>query len=484
VVLIERHLFPRPHVGESLVPAVLPLFDVLGVREAVEDAGFLRPARAMVRWAEPAARQQQLAGAGFQVDRGKLDAILLNAARSAGVCVMQPARIASTVRQREKWRCLVHSGMKSLAVVSRLLVDASGRRKWLKGRVRLCGSKTLALYAYWRHGPTVGSETRVEAGDNAWYWGAPLPDGLFNAAVFVDPDDYRRDVRAHGGRDAVYRSLIARSALLAGCVSGAPLGGVQVGDATAYLDEVPASVEAIKVGEAAFAIDPLSSQGVQSALGSSLHAAAVAHTMLVRPHDAELAVDFYRRAVRDRAAYHAQHAAEAYRTAALSRTSAFWQRRAAPCIDPGEEPPVRHPLPAADAVVQLAEGVRIDQVPVMRSDFIVPGRGIRMPGLHQPLSFLGGVEVAPLLETVARPILVSNLLQLWSARLSRGRVVSIFGWLWAAGALQPARTPGGANAEQWHRSACRSSPETRRGTRLRARTSSEAPPQTIAAPPR
>jgi 2-polyprenyl-6-methoxyphenol hydroxylase-like FAD-dependent oxidoreductase len=42
VICFERERFPRFHVGESLLPASLPLFDRLGVREQIESAGFQR----------------------------------------------------------------------------------------------------------------------------------------------------------------------------------------------------------------------------------------------------------------------------------------------------------------------------------------------------------------------------------------------------------------------------------------------------------
>src|SRR5438132_5801971 len=70
VVLVERLAFPRSHVGESLVPAVLPLFDVLGIRAAIEEASFLRPTGAIVRWHRQTERRQANSGAGFQVERG------------------------------------------------------------------------------------------------------------------------------------------------------------------------------------------------------------------------------------------------------------------------------------------------------------------------------------------------------------------------------------------------------------------------------
>ena len=42
VLLLERERFPREHVGESLLPASIPVLDELRVLAAVEAAGFLK----------------------------------------------------------------------------------------------------------------------------------------------------------------------------------------------------------------------------------------------------------------------------------------------------------------------------------------------------------------------------------------------------------------------------------------------------------
>src|ERR1051326_994293 len=39
-VVFERELFPRPHVGESLVPSSTRVFKELGFLEQMEEAGF------------------------------------------------------------------------------------------------------------------------------------------------------------------------------------------------------------------------------------------------------------------------------------------------------------------------------------------------------------------------------------------------------------------------------------------------------------
>jgi flavin-dependent dehydrogenase len=50
----------------------------------------------------------------------------------------------------------------------------------------------------------------------------------------------------------------------------------------------------IRVGEASFALDPLSSTGVEKAMHSGLIAGTAIHTVLALPERASLCADFYR----------------------------------------------------------------------------------------------------------------------------------------------------------------------------------------------
>ena len=49
VVVLEKDRFPRFHIGESLLPLNLPLFESLGVAKEVERIGVYKPARRLSR---------------------------------------------------------------------------------------------------------------------------------------------------------------------------------------------------------------------------------------------------------------------------------------------------------------------------------------------------------------------------------------------------------------------------------------------------
>ena len=175
VCVVEREAFPRPRVGESLPASILPLLDALGVRERVDCAGFLRPRAALVRWAEPSVRERIHPGPpGLQVDRGRFDELLLDAAGEAGVCILQSATAGRPLSDDDgKWTVPVRVAGTDATLSVRYIVDATGRGGFLPGRRVRASVPTLALYGYWRDTGISGPETRVEAGHQEWYWCAP-----------------------------------------------------------------------------------------------------------------------------------------------------------------------------------------------------------------------------------------------------------------------------------------------------------------------
>jgi hypothetical protein len=91
----------------------------------------------------------------------------------------------------------------------------------------------------------------------------------------------------------LYDHLIGRSALLEGLQHGRQTTPVTHCDATCYFDDQPIMDRVLKVGEASFCLDRLSSQGVRSAMGSALHGSLVLNTLISRPQDASAASELF-----------------------------------------------------------------------------------------------------------------------------------------------------------------------------------------------
>ena len=205
VVLLEKAHHPRFHIGESLLPANLPLFERLGVAERVRAIGmekwgaeFISPwdgRRQQFKFAEAWDKSLPLA---YQVRRSDFDEILdppRRRGRGARRRRVSGTRGSVAGRRPEAPRVeAVHEDGRTECWDSRYLVDATGRDTFmanrLKAKQRNKKHNSAAMYASFhrraprtrqargRHQPFFGSITagsgsfRSQTGIPAW---APWP---------------------------------------------------------------------------------------------------------------------------------------------------------------------------------------------------------------------------------------------------------------------------------------------------------------------
>ncbi|MEA2139315.1 MAG: hypothetical protein QOG56_2465 [Solirubrobacteraceae bacterium] len=428
VAIVEQHPVPRPHVGESLSAGIWPLLELVGVGDLVAQAAFTTTTTARVRWRDEHERRVR-SPAGLTVDRGAFDAILLRRAHDAGARTLGPLRARRPVRIDEGWELTVGDRV----LCARLLADASGRRRLLGGRCVPTAPRTLALHAVWHGGPPPeGAQTRVEALADGWLWGAHLPGGGFRAMAFVDPQTLLAT-----GRDArgLYHRLLAQSSLFAELPAvGARAGRVHACAATSY--GVPSAIDesSVKVGEAAFAIDPLSSSGVQTAIQSALAAAACVHSILAPDGDRRAALDYYGEYQRHAVADHAATAARLYAEHEPHADAAFWRRRSAahaPAPPPRARPAAQLPELRARRV-RLAAGAQLRETACVIGDRVEMRRALTHPQLERPVAFLGGEELAPLLDALCAAPSLAQAVE--AARRPAGTAAAV-AWLHERGLL-------------------------------------------------
>lgn len=442
VCVIERSVFPRGHIGESLTPGIWPQLELIGVDRTVALAGFWPCRTALVQWDSHAALRRDFGNAaGLLVDRGRFDALLLDQARACGVWVIQPAFLRVRMRLERGWHLEVESAGNIHALDALFLADASGRSAVLRGRKRHVGPRTLALYGYWRRGDRP-REPRVEAGPDCWYWGMPLPDSTYNAMVFVDAAEFR--TRRTHPVSATYHDLISRSGLLSACRDARLCGPVRVTDATPYLDSDSIGPCTIKVGDAALALDPLSSSGVQKAINTALVGAVVVNTLLRRPEYAEAATRFYRCKLAGSSDRHRRWAAKYY--AMACQAGPFWQTRAAGAdVEPAPSASIDLRADAvSDLLVALSPNAKLVDEPCIVGDFVVIRPALCHPGLERPVAYLGGWDVAELLKPLRPGIALGALMSAW--QIPNRTKPAVAGWLISHRVLMPHNTrtkPGG-----------------------------------------
>ncbi len=460
VALIESARFPRPHLGESLSPGVLPLLKSLRAEGALGDARVVREVE--IAWEGPMLTREDSRAEGRLVDRGTFDQWLIEHARSCGVRIHQPARIIEMCREKrdhdefglsqsklinaidsnilernscEKpvptfshrapgWRLIIETEVGREELNADFLADARGRHG-AGGRQReTTGPATLALHAYWE-GAGLPMHPMIKAGDEAWYWAVPLPDDTCNIQAFVD-------ARRFG---ALPKETLAARYFDFLDHSGFPRGrlksDVMAKDATPFIAHNAATLSSIALGEAALALDPLSSSGVQKAIQTSLSGAIVANTLIRKPASAATAMEFYQTSLEEASTRHLAWAAGYYAQAARTRPSPFWQARAAAGT---VEAPHRRAAPAdphrlAAQPVELSRDLVIAEIPCIEGEFVTLKPALRHPRLAGPVAFLGDQPLAPLIGNLRSGATLIEIAQAWSQRMPFKSALSIALWL-------------------------------------------------------
>ncbi|MGK5543268.1 flavin-dependent monooxygenase QhpG [Streptomyces sp. URMC 127] len=441
VLVVERQPFPRPHVGEALTPAVRPLLRSLGVLPAVRDAGFLTCTESRVRWGDGPVRHVRLpeGTAGLTVCRGRFDQLLLDAARAAGAGVLQPALARRPRRETGGWQVPLTTPEGARVLRARFLVDATGRARVLGGRVTRTGPRTIALHTTLRADPYGPPPTCVEALPDGWLWGTLLPDGGYRVMAFTDPEHLRRSGARKASPESCVRSLLAGSELFRGLTADLTGATVRVCDATSYVHPDPVGEDHIRLGEAAFAIDPLSSSGVEKALQNALSGAVTVHTLLSEHGDRAAALAYCRDSQRHSAEQHVKWAGGHYAEHRLHHDSSFWRRRARPLPAPPSAPAsptdLTHLMHLMHRRLRLSPAAELVSTPCVVGDQVAFRPALSHPALARPVAYVGGLALAPLVESLSGDRTLAETLREWCRTMPSGRALSIAAWLYGHGMM-------------------------------------------------
>lgn len=310
VLLLERERFPREHIGESLLPASMPVLEELGVLPAVRAAGFVEKWGATMVWgSEPHPWSWYFRETNpryphtYQVWRPRFDQILLDNSRAHGVDVREGHHVQEVLFEGDRAVGVRYAADGAGAGVARaqFVVDASGQNALLGHRRNLrrwdSFFQNLAVYGYFEGATRLPQPDQgnvfVESYPHGWFWSIPLADRMSVGAV-VDSRTGQEGVRRHGLEGFLMEQL-AQAPHTAGMLERARLvaGPVIVKDWSYVSDEVVGDGYVL-VGDAACFIDPLFASGVHLALTAGVLAAAYIVTALRRPEMREAAAGVYK----------------------------------------------------------------------------------------------------------------------------------------------------------------------------------------------
>jgi flavin-dependent dehydrogenase len=311
VTLLEKDHHPRFHIGESLLPANLPLFEQLGVADEVQAIGMPKLGAEFVssadrrrqdfRFAEAWNKAQPLA---YHVRRSQFDEILIRHAARSGARVLEGCRARQVEFLPSRAGVRVHAideAGRARQWQARFLVDASGRDTCLANQLgckrRNPRHNSAALFGHFRGAQRYSGERAgyitIYWFDHGWFWFIPLLDGTTSVGAVVWP--YYMKSRSVPVRD-FFMETIARCAPLAERLEGAELiSEVEATGNYSYSATHCHGDNYVMIGDAYSFIDPVFSTGVMLAMNSAFAGADAVHACLTGSPDAQRLLRRFRR---------------------------------------------------------------------------------------------------------------------------------------------------------------------------------------------
>ena len=314
VAVIEKARHPRFHIGESLLPANLPLFERLGVADEVRAIGMQKwGAEFVSSWD---GRQQEFRFSeawdksmpfAYQVRRSEFDQILIRNAARAGAEVFEATRVcavdlgdgASPVQvqvQREdggseSWR-------------ARFLVDASGRDTFLANHLQ-CKRRnrrhnSAAIFGHFdgaqRNAGEREGHITIYWFDHGWFWFIPLSDGATSVGAVVWP--YYLKSRTRPVNDFLLDTIALCPPLAERLSAARLLGEAEATGNYSYRCTRSYGDNFLLLGDAYAFIDPVFSSGVMLAMKSAFAGCDAIEACLRAPSRARAALREFDRLTR------------------------------------------------------------------------------------------------------------------------------------------------------------------------------------------
>jgi len=298
VVLLEKSHHPRFHIGESLLPANVALFDQLGLREQVEAIGmqkygieFVSPDHEHRSYIEFADAWDKTMPYAWQVRRSVLDEMLFRNAAARGADAREGCKVREVAFDADGASIdAIADGGAKLRFRARFVVDASGRDTFLANKLR-CKEKnprhnTSALFGHYTNarrleGKREGNITIIWF-QHGWFWFIPLADGTTSVGAVCWPYYLK-------SRDKPLKEFFADTIALCPELEDRLKNASLVGDTVhatgnySYEARVSSGERYLLLGDAYTFIDPMFSSGLYLAMHSAFDGADVIATCLDRP---------------------------------------------------------------------------------------------------------------------------------------------------------------------------------------------------------
>jgi flavin-dependent dehydrogenase len=299
VIALEKAHHPRFHIGESLLPMNLPVFERLGVLDKVRTLGVYKAGADFETNNERGYNTYAFARAigsspphAYQVWRQDFDKMLYDHARETGADAREGQEVLAVeqIGARESLLRVRGDAGREYQIQARYVVDASGRDTFLSAKKKLRRKnhehQSAAIFGHFsgaltRPGEDAGNIS-IYRFDHGWMWMIPLPGGVMSVGAVCRPEYLKQ---RHGRTVEFLLETLRLNPALWSRLDRAVLIGNEVRVTGNYsYDSVRMGGPGwVMVGDAFAFLDPVFSSGVYLAMSGAEQAASVVDEALRHP---------------------------------------------------------------------------------------------------------------------------------------------------------------------------------------------------------
>ncbi|MGZ8939368.1 MAG: NAD(P)/FAD-dependent oxidoreductase [Limisphaerales bacterium] len=288
VLVLEKEVFPRFHIGESLLPSNHSLFREMGVLPKLHAAGFLRKVGAIFELGNKSLANHVIFGEGkfneepeaFHVERSHFDHVLLKHARDTGADIREGWTVEKFATDPEG--VSVHAlspQSEQHRFRASFLIDASGRGNVTGNqeglRVIHPRHKKIAIFGHFANVDLPPIDKRLDTIivrlSNKWFWIIPLSAEKTSVGLVIDQTEFAKS--RHTPEQAFHHWVDSSSAVKERMKNAQSVNPIQTTSDFSYYNRRLVGDRLLRVGDAAGFMDPIFSAGVFLAMWSGKLAA-------------------------------------------------------------------------------------------------------------------------------------------------------------------------------------------------------------------
>ena len=299
VLLVERARHPRFSIGESLLPATMPIWQELGLHQKFEEAGFIRKYGAYFDFHDGDAPEYfhfpdavlSKSPYSYEVPRAEFDKVLWDAALDAGVHALDKTAVRKfevegqrvtgvTVRTEDGEEKTIHA---------RLAADCSGRASLLGRQLGIREKDEaldkVALFTHYRNATRSSGDDEgtiaIIGAPFGWMWLIPFAGDQVSVGAVVHNELFSQWKKDGWTREQMWDEIISTTPTISCRVQRAERSrDIETLANFSYRCKQLAGDGWVLIGDAGAFLDPVFSSGVHLAMSGAKLASRAAHRSL------------------------------------------------------------------------------------------------------------------------------------------------------------------------------------------------------------